>query len=65
LKGKTAYGCSEYKKTCDFLVPMEFNGIVLSASNLQQFIHEKSLLLEHDGKQVQLKLNSEGIISLN
>ncbi len=29
-KGKTAYGCSEFKKTCDFVIPFKFEGKAIS-----------------------------------
>ncbi|WP_034058450.1 type IA DNA topoisomerase [Lacinutrix jangbogonensis] len=30
LKGKSAYGCSEFKKTCDFVIPFKFEGKTIS-----------------------------------
>jgi len=30
LKGKTAYGCSGFKKTCDFVIPFKFEGKTIS-----------------------------------
>ncbi|AEH02370.1 type IA DNA topoisomerase [Lacinutrix sp. 5H-3-7-4] len=47
LKGKTAYGCSEYNKTCDFVMPFKFEGKTISE---KQFIR----LLEK-GSTVNLK----------
>ena len=29
-KGKSAYGCSEFKKTCDFVIPFKFEGKTIS-----------------------------------
>ncbi|APQ16771.1 type IA DNA topoisomerase [Maribacter hydrothermalis] len=29
-KGKSAYGCSEFKKTCDFIIPFKFEGKTIS-----------------------------------
>ncbi|WP_452230029.1 DNA topoisomerase 3 [Lacinutrix sp. MEBiC02404] len=30
IKGKSAYGCSEFKKTCDFVIPFKFEGKTIS-----------------------------------
>ncbi|MDL2251738.1 DNA topoisomerase 3 [Odoribacter sp. OttesenSCG-928-J03] len=38
LKGKTAWGCSLYKKTCDFLIPMEYQGHKLTQKQVENLI---------------------------
>ena len=38
LKGSKAYGCSEYNKTCDFLLPFEFLGKKISENQLIRLI---------------------------
>ncbi|WP_055437139.1 type IA DNA topoisomerase [Lacinutrix algicola] len=47
LKGKSAYGCSEYKKTCDFVIPFKFEGKTISE---KQFVR-----LFQKGSTVNLK----------
>ena len=42
LKGTTAFGCSEYKKTCDFLMPFEFLGKKISENQLIRLLDKKS-----------------------
>ena len=46
-KGKTAYGCSEFNKTCDFVIPFKFEGKTISE---KQFIR-----LFQKGSTVNLK----------
>jgi DNA topoisomerase III len=41
LKGKTAFGCSDYKAGCDFLVPFTFLGITLTKKQLGNLITSK------------------------
>ena len=38
LKGKTAWGCSLYKKSCDFLIPMEIQGHKMTPSQVEALI---------------------------
>ena len=38
IKGKTAWGCTLYQKSCDFLIPFEINGKKLTAKQIQQLI---------------------------
>ncbi|MDG1039569.1 MAG: DNA topoisomerase, partial [Polaribacter sp.] len=38
LKGSKAFGCSEYNKTCDFLLPFEFLGKKISENQLIRLI---------------------------
>jgi DNA topoisomerase-3 len=42
LKGSTAFGCSEYNKTCDFLMPFEFLGKKISENQLIRLLDKKS-----------------------
>jgi DNA topoisomerase-3 len=59
LKGKTAYGCSEYKKTCDFLVPHEVNGFKLTPDNLTTLLTKKHVVLNNENEQLVIQLNDE------
>ncbi|WP_055446016.1 type IA DNA topoisomerase [Lacinutrix mariniflava] len=60
LKGKSAYGCSEYKKTCDFVIPFQFEGKTISE---KQFVR-----LFQKGSTVNLKgfkvdnVSTEGLV---
>lgn len=38
LKGKTAWGCSLYKKSCDFLIPLEIEGKKITRKSLESLI---------------------------
>ena len=42
LKGSTAFGCSEYNKTCDFILPFEFLGKKISENQLIRLLDKKS-----------------------
>lgn len=41
VKGKTAYGCSEFKKSCDFLIPFRFMSKKLTDKQLTDLISKK------------------------
>lgn len=41
LKGKTAWGCSLYKKSCDFLIPLEIEGKKLSSRQVEALIRKR------------------------
>jgi DNA topoisomerase-3 len=38
LKGKTAWGCSLYKKSCDFLIPLEFEGHKFTQKQIETLV---------------------------
>ncbi len=38
LRGKTAWGCSEWKNGCKFILPFEFKGIKLSSRDMENLI---------------------------
>lgn len=42
-KGKTAYGCSEFKKTCDFLIPFSLLPEETSNKDVIKFLAEKEI----------------------
>lgn len=42
-KGKSAYGCSEYKKTCDFLIPFSLLTAETPNSQVEKFLIEKQI----------------------
>jgi DNA topoisomerase-3 len=60
LKGKTAYGCSNWKNGCTFRLPFEFMGKELNETNLESLIKngETGVLkgFENEGKKVNGKL---------
>lgn len=42
-KGKSAYGCSEFKKTCDFLIPFSLLPEETPNSEVEKFLIEKQI----------------------
>ncbi len=64
VKGKTAWGCSLYRKSCDFLIPMEIQGKKLTPKQIEAIV-----LKGKTGKLSGFKeVNGEefsGIIRLN
>lgn len=42
LKGKTAYGCSHYGKTCDFTLPFSFEGKKISENQYKRLLSKGS-----------------------
>ena len=38
IKGKTAWGCSLYRKSCDFLIPMEMEGKKLTQKQVEAIV---------------------------
>ncbi len=42
-KGKSAYGCSEFKKTCDFLIPFSLLPEETPNSEIEKFLIEKQI----------------------
>jgi len=42
LKGTSAFGCTEYNKTCDFTMPFEFLGKKISENQLTRLLDKKS-----------------------
>ncbi|MGB2128560.1 MAG: DNA topoisomerase 3 [Flavicella sp.] len=55
LKGSTAYGCSAYKKGCDFLLPFEFLGKKISVNQGKRLLNKGATLplkgFKIDGKK--------------
>ncbi|WP_282113104.1 type IA DNA topoisomerase [Maribacter stanieri] len=41
-KGKTAYGCSEFNKTCDFVIPFKFEGKTISEKQYTRLFQKGS-----------------------
>ena len=60
LKGKTAYGCSEYKTGCSFRLPFEFMGKKISENQLGRLMKLGSTVnlkgFLQNGKKVNGKL---------
>ena len=42
LKGKSAYGCSEFKKNCDFIIPFIFEGKTISEKQYVRLLQKGS-----------------------
>lgn len=40
VKGKTAWGCSLYRKSCDFLIPMEIDGKKLTQKQVETLVQK-------------------------
>lgn len=40
VKGKTAWGCSLYRKSCDFLIPMEIEGKKLTQKQVEALVQK-------------------------
>lgn len=40
IKGKTAWGCSLYRKSCDFLIPMEIEGKKLTQKQVEALVQK-------------------------
>lgn len=40
VKGKTAWGCTLYRKSCDFLIPMEINGKKLTPKQVESLVQK-------------------------
>ncbi len=40
IRGKTAWGCSDWKKGCKFTLPFEYKGITISDSELQELLQK-------------------------
>jgi len=66
LKGKTAWGCSEWKQGCDFRVMFEANGTLLSDKHLQELlINNQVKVVSKQSKQfMTLYLNSDFILNM-
>ena len=71
LKGKAAYGCSNYKSGCDFVVPFVFHKKRLSENQVFTLIKKgKSRLLKgfvFDGEKIAARvvLDKDGYLSLD
>ncbi|MXV38344.1 DNA topoisomerase III [Flavobacteriaceae bacterium Ap0902] len=44
LKGKTAYGCSQYKEGCDFIMPFDFMGKKISENQFIRLLEKGSTI---------------------
>ena len=42
-KGKSAFGCSEFKKTCDFLIPFALLSAETPNKSVERFLVEKQI----------------------
>lgn len=60
LKGKSAYGCSEFEKTCDFVIPFKFEGKTISEKQYIRLL-KKGSTLNLKGFKVN-KVSTEGLL---
>ncbi|WP_298477504.1 type IA DNA topoisomerase [uncultured Maribacter sp.] len=60
LKGKTAYGCSEFKKTCDFVMPFVFKGKTISEKQYVRLL-QKGCTVNLKGFKVD-NVSTEGLV---
>jgi DNA topoisomerase-3 len=60
LKGKAAYGCSEFKKTCDFVIPFKFEGKSISEKQYVR-LFQKGSTVNLKGFQVN-GASAEGLV---
>jgi len=71
LKGNTAYGCSGWKNGCNFRLPFEFFGKLLSEKDVQSLIKkgETSIVkgMVKDGAKIngKLKLDADFVLTLD
>ncbi len=63
LKGKKAFGCSEYGKSCDFIIPFTYEGKKLTDKQVERLV-EKGSTLNIKGFKHESGF-SEGKLSLN
>ena len=56
-KGKSAYGCSEFNKTCDFVIPFKFEGKTISEKQYVRLFQKGSTVnlkgFKNDGASVE------------
>ena len=64
IKGKKAWGCSLYHKTCDFLIPMEINGKKLTSKQIEMIVR-KGKTGKLSGFKDEAGENFNGIILLD
>lgn len=48
VKGKTAYGCSDWKNGCDFTIPAEIEGIAIGHQKLNDLVQKRKALVSAD-----------------
>ncbi|CAM4147827.1 type IA DNA topoisomerase [Zobellia roscoffensis] len=63
LKGKTAYGCSEFKKGCDFVIPFKFEGKTISEKQYVRLL-QKGSTVNLKGFKVD-NVTLEGLVRLD
>lgn len=71
VKGKTAWGCNLYKKTCDFLIPLSIEGKKLTPKQIETLVLKKQTSLLSGFKDANgqtfsgiLKLDENGKITV-
>lgn len=43
IRGKKAYGCSDWKNGCDFTVPFQLENVLISDKKLGELVHSKNI----------------------
>ena len=68
LKGKTAWGCSDWKQGCKFKIPFEFKKIILSEKDIESLVYNKesyySYLFKGQEEKKKITLNEKLVLKL-
>ncbi len=68
LKGKTAWGCSDWKQGCKFKIPFEYKKIILSEKDIENLVHNKeshySYLIKGKDEKQKIKLTEKLTLSV-
>jgi DNA topoisomerase-3 len=63
IKGKSAWGCSDWKQGCKFKISFEFKGIILSEKDIESLVYTKesrySYLIKGNEEKVKFKLSAK------
>ena len=63
IKGKAAWGCSDWKNGCKFKIPFAYKGIILSEKDIESLVHNKesnySYSIKGQNEKVKFKLSSK------
>jgi DNA topoisomerase-3 len=63
IKGKKAWGCSDWKQGCKFKIPFEYKGVILSEKDIESLVHNKetrySYAVKGQNEKIKFKLSSK------
>lgn len=65
VQGKTAWGCTLYKKSCDFLIPLVFEGKKLTPRQVEILVRKKKTPVINGFKNAGTGENYSGILRLD